>query len=193
MKKMRLTLAKSAFALCLGATWGATVLVAEDDLVSPDFTSPMVGFFEAGVICAQPSDGARDAPDTIAGSTHVIEDAPPFVSKGRAVPAVLGIGFGVRSGLVSEFGQDGVLMTITHPPLDGSGVTEQSFTTNIGSNVDPSVTFYQFDFGYELALGEWVMTASLNGYPIYETTFTVVSPSALPELAGVCGYLDLLS
>jgi hypothetical protein len=181
MKKTCLTRTRSAFALYLAATlaagmaWGTVVSAAEDDFVSTE-----VGFFEAGVICAQ-------------GSTHVIEDAPPFVSNGRVVPAVLGIGFGVRSGLATEFGQDGVLMTITHPPLGGSGVTQQSFISNIGSSTAPSVTFYQFDYGYELALGEWVMTASRDGDTLYETTFTVVSPSALPELAGVCGYLDLLS
>ena len=194
MKKMCLTPTRTAVALCLlttlatGMAWGNVASAAEDDFVSTE-----VGFFEAGVICAQASNVVRDAPDTLAGSTHVIEDAPPFVSEGRIVPAVLGNGFGVRSGLATEFGQNGVLMTITHPPLGGSGVTQQSFISNIGSSTAPSVTFYQFDYGYELALGEWVMTASRDGDTLYETTFTVVSPSALPELAGVCGYLDLLS
>jgi hypothetical protein len=81
---------------CVGVAWSSAVLTAEDFLVSPDFVSPMVGFFEAGVICAQDGYGVRHAPDTIAGTTHVVEDAPPFVSNGRVVPAVLGIGFGVR-------------------------------------------------------------------------------------------------
>jgi hypothetical protein len=189
LKRTHSTLARSlAATLATGMAWGAAVSAAEDDFVSTE-----VGFFEAGVICAQASNVVRDAPDTLAGSTHVIEDAPPFVSKGGIVPAVLGIGFGVRSGLAMELGQDSVLMTITHPPLGSSGVTQQSFTSNIGSSDAPSVTFYQFDYGYELALGEWVMTASRNGDTLYETTFTVVSPNALPKLAGVCGYLDLLS
>ncbi len=144
-------------------------------------------------MCAPEPGETRAAPDTVAGTTNVIVDAPPFVSTGRLVPAVLGIGFGVRAGLASEFGQDGVLMTITHPPFEGSGVKTQSFYTYVGPSDDPGVTLYQFDFGYELALGDWTMTASHSGVTLYETAFTVVPPSSLPQLADVCGYLDLLS
>ena len=176
------------FVIALSIAWGVGASAAEDD-----FVSPMIGLFEAGVLCAQEGGTVRSAPDTLAGNTYVVEGAPHFVSTDRLVPAVLGIGFGVRSGLASDLGQDGVLMSVTHPPMEGSGVTQQSFTTAVGSRDVPNVTFYQFDYGYELALGDWTMTASFGGVTLYETTFTVVPPSALPELAGVCGYLDLLS
>ncbi len=158
-----------------------------------EFTSPLLGFFEAGVLCAQDTGVTREAPNTVAGTTHVVEEAPPFVSTGRRVPAVLGIGFGVRAGFAGELGQEGILMSVTHPPFDGSGATEQSFFTYVGSEGSPGITFYQFDYPYELAVGEWTMTASASGVTLYETTFVVVPPQALPELAGVCGYLDLLS
>ena len=172
----------------LSIAWGVAVWADGDD-----FVSPLVGFFEGGVLCAQDSGVVRDAPDTVAGTTHVVQEAPAFVSNGRLVPAVLGIGFGVRSGIASEFGQEGVLMKVTHPAFEGSGASQQSFTTYIGPQSDPGVTFYRFDYGYELALGDWTMSASYNGVKLYETTFTVVAPSALPELADVCGYLDLIS
>ena len=183
---MRCFLLSSALALCGGA-----VVLAQAD----DFKSPLLGFYEAGVLCAQDPSTVREAPDTVAGTTHVIEDAPPFVSNGRVVPAVIGIGFGVRAGLFGDIGQDGIVMRVTHPAMTGGGqgATEQSFITNIGSEFSPGITFYQFDYGYELALGDWTMTATSGGVTLYETTFTVVPPSALPELAGVCGYLDLLS
>lgn len=174
------------FVSALSIAWGVCVSAAERD-----FVSPLLGHFEAGVLCAQDSGTIRLAPDTLAGTTHVVEEAPPFVSNGRLVPAILGVGFGVKAGLASEFGQEGVLMSVTHPPLDG-GATEQSFTTVIGPREVPGITFYQFDYGYELALGNWTMTASYGGVTLYETTFTVVPPSALPELAGACGYLDLI-
>ncbi len=183
-----MTLRRTFIFSALSIAWGVAVYGAEDD-----FISPLVGSFDAGVLCAQEGGAQRLAPDTLAGSTNVIEDAPPFVSNGRLVPAVLGIGFGVRAGLTTELGQDGVLMSVTHPPLADSGTTRQSFMTYIGPNDDPSITLYQFDFPYELALGDWTMTASYGGVTLYETTFTVVPPTALPELAGVCGYLDLLS
>ena len=181
--KMQSTLFVSA----LSIAWGVCASAAEDD-----FVSPMVGLFEAGVLCAQEGGIVRLAPDTLAGTTYVVEEAPQFVSTDRIVPGVLGIGFGVQSGLASDIGQEGVLMTVTHPPLESSGVTRQSFTTVIGSHDEPNITFYQFDYPYELALGEWTMTATYGAVTLYETTFTVVPPSALPELAGVCGYLDLI-
>lgn len=172
----------------LSLVWGAAATADEGDVITP-----MIDFFEAGVLCAQDSGVSREAPDTVAGTTHVIEDAPPFVSDGRLVPAVIGIGFGVRSSVVSPLGLDGVTMTVTHPPFSGSGATEQSFVTVVGGQGDPGITFYQFDYGYELALGDWTMIARLGDDVLYEVTFTVVPPSALPDLAGVCGYLDLLS
>ena len=101
MKKICLTPMRAAVALCLlttlatGMAWGNVASAAEDDFVSTE-----VGFFEAGVICAQAINVVRDAPDTLAGSTHVIEDAKPFVSKGRIVPAVLGFDLALRPNLV---------------------------------------------------------------------------------------------
>lgn len=181
---MRTTLTAGALSLAWGAFVWAEVA---------DFISPVIGSFEAGILCAQESGETREAPDTVAGTTHVIDEAPPFVSNGRAVPAVLGIGFGVKSGVAAEAGLADVRMTLTHPAFAGSGATEQSFTTYIGPATDPGLTFYQFDYGYELALGDWTMTAQAAGVTLFETTFTVVPPAALPELAGVCGYLDLLS
>ena len=172
-------------ALAIG--WGACTSAQAED-----FQSPMLGFFEAGVLCAQDGGLVRDAPGTVAGTTHVVVDTPPFVSTGRMVPAVIGIGFGVRSGLAGSFEHDGVVMSVTHPPFAGSGTTEQTFTTRVGSQDAPGITFYQFDYGYELALGEWTMTATASGITLYEATFTVVPPSALPELASVCGYQDLI-
>lgn len=170
------------------AAFGLTASAAQDD-----FVSPLVGFFEAGVLCAQDAVTVREAPNTVAGTTHVIDEAPPFVSTGRIVPAVIGIGFGVRAGVGSDFSIEDVTMTVSHPPFAGNGATEQSFVTSIGPEGAPGITFYQFDYGYELALGDWTMAAAANGVTFYEVTFTVVPPAALPELAGACGYLDLLS
>ncbi|MDC1397191.1 DUF3859 domain-containing protein [Octadecabacter sp.] len=172
----------------LSLAWGVAVC-AQD----AEFVSPMLGFYEAGVICAPDATVTREAPDTLAGTTNVVEDAPSFVSRARLVPAVIGIGFGVRAGLASPDGTDGVTMTVTHPPLSDSGTTIQSFVTAVGGKDTPGITFYQFDYDYELALGDWTMTATVGAVTLYETTFTVVPPQALPQLAGACGYLDLLS
>lgn len=181
--KMRSQIITTALAL----SWGGLVLAE-----GSEFVSPMLGFFEAGVVCAPEATGQRDAPGTVAGTTHVVDQAPPFVSDRRIVPAVLGVGFGVRAGL-GFAAQDAVVMTVTHPPFQGTGATTQSFVTSIGSTDAPGITFYQFDETYELALGDWTMTATTGVATLYEVTFTVVDPALVPDLANACDYQDLLS
>ena len=158
----------------------------------PDTVSPLMASVETGVICAPDSMDVRDAPGTIAGTTHVIEDEPPFVAVTRRVPAVLGIGFGIKSLTKDIGGLGDVLMTVTHPPMGDAGTTEQTFLTNI-RGTDPSLTFYQFDFDYELLPGIWQMEASFGGEILYRSTFEVLPPEQVPELAEICGFTDLFS
>jgi len=172
----------------LSIAWGSVVSGQQN----AQTIAPLVSFFESGVLCASDTGVTREAPDTVAGTTHVIEHAPPFVSNNHIVPAVIGIGFGVKSGIDAPVALNDVLISVTHPPFAGSGTTQQSYSSYIGPGTDPSINFYQFDYGYELALGEWTMSASFDGYTLWETSFVVVAPADLPELASVCGYQDLI-
>lgn len=160
--------------------------------LAEDTLAPEIAFFDAGILCAPNAIGEREAPDTVAGTTHVVEDAPPFVSDGRIVPAVIGVGFGVRAAVAGDGGLNGVTISFTHPAMPGSGATNQSFESYVGPASDPGLAFYQFDYDYELVTGDWTMEASYDGYTLFRTTFTVVPPGALPELADACGYVDLL-
>lgn len=158
----------------------------------PDQTSALIASLETGVICPPPSVGEIAAPDTVAGTTHLIEDEPPFVSLSNRVPAVIGIGFGTKSMTTKLGGLQGVTMTVTHPAMGKGGATSQSFQTSI-DGVIPSLTFYQFDYDYELVPGLWQMEASKDGKVLYRTTFEVVPPKAIPQLAQICGFEELLS
>jgi len=158
----------------------------------PDLTSPSIATLEAGVICAPDSLGERSAPGTVAGTTHVIEEEPPFVAVTRRVPAVIGIGFGIKSRAAALGGIPDVKMRVTHPPMGTAGQTVQSFASAI-RGTDPSLTFYQFDFDYELLPGIWQIEASSNGETLYRSTFEVVPADQVPELAEICGYTDLFS
>ena len=155
--------------------------------VSPDIIS-----LEAGIVCPPVSIGSTPAPGTVAGTTHIIEKEPPFVSNARRVPAVLGIGFGVKSQTDVVGGLDGVTWVVSHPSMGGDNVETQNFVTRI-SDLKPSFKFYQFDYAYELLPGPWQMTAMRGENILYQVNFDVVPPEAVPELARVCGYLDLLS
>ena len=158
----------------------------------PDITSAVMASVEAGVICAPETTGTQEAPGTVAGTTHLIAEEPPFIAVTRRVPAVLGIGFGIKSRTVDVAGLNGVTMKVTHPPMGTGGATVKTFETVI-RGTDPSLTFYQFDFGYELLPGIWQMQASVGDEVLYRTTFEVLPPELVPELAEVCGFEDLLS
>ncbi len=50
-----------SFSCALSIAWGVSVWAAEDE-----FVSPMIGFFEGGVLCAQDGGTVRAAPNTLA-------------------------------------------------------------------------------------------------------------------------------
>ena len=155
-------------------------------------TAPPMAYVQAGIICPPETVGSAPAPGTLAGTTHIIADEPPFVSTARRVPAVLGIGFGIKAQSVAADGIDGVTVIVAHPPMGDVAVQTQSFAPRISGGT-PSLTFYQFDYAYELVKGTRHMTAMSGETILYSVAFEVVDPSQAPELAGVCGYLELLS
>ncbi len=108
------------------------------------------------------------------------------------MPAVIGIGFGVKAQAFDLLGEQDVSITITHPAMGDAGATSQSFASRI-NGAEPSLTFYQFDFDYELVTGIWQMQAMQGSTVLYRTSFEVLPPAQVPELARVCGFEELLS
>jgi hypothetical protein len=180
------------FTTCAAIVFASTALAETLPPNPDDYVSPQLSVIDVGIICAQEIVGLNDAPGTVAGSTNIIEGEPDFISSERFVPAVLGVGFGVKSQAQSVLGIDSVTMTVTHPPMGADGTTVQVYGTAI-SGRGTSLTFYQFDYNYELVLGHWQMEASVDGEVIYRVGFDVVEPDAMPQLANACGFEDLLS
>lgn len=158
----------------------------------PQVSSPGISGLEVGVICSPPTIGTAPAPGTVAGTTHIIQENPPFASTSRRVPAVIGIGFGVKAQAADDFGIEDVTIVVTHPPMGADQIKTQQFATRI-SGISPSITFYQFDYDYELVHGIWTMAAVSENSILYSATFEVVPPEDMPQLADICGYQDLLS
>ncbi|WP_019956642.1 DUF3859 domain-containing protein [Yoonia vestfoldensis] len=154
--------------------------------------SEALASLRAGVVCGPPVIGSSPAPDTIAGSTHLIDQTPPFIAEITQVPAVIGIGFGVKAQMLDPDGLAGVTMVVTHPPMGAAGITQQSYPSWI-SGTEPSIIFYQFDEDYERVTGTWTFTAVVADQELFSVDFEVVPPEALPGLAEACGYSDLLS
>ena len=166
----------------------ATAAVAQ----TADYVGPSIGSMETGIFCGPEVVGHEPAPDTVAGVTNIIEGDPPFISRSRQVPAVLGMGFGIKAQ-AKALDQFDVLMTVTHPPMGDRALTRQSYYTSVAAS-DRSLTSYQFDYDYELVEGDWTFEATnAAGEVLYRVTFTVVPPEAVPQLAAACGYEDLLS
>ncbi len=171
------------FVLTIAPSFGAA---------APDMASTEIAEIEIGILCAPDTITTSPAPNTLAGITHVVDEPPHFVSNSQVVPAAFGVGFGVRSRALRAEGLDNVTIVITHPPMGENGTTTQSYTTGIGGD-GGSFTFYQFDYAYELQTGPWTITALRNDKPLYSVSFDVVAPERRPDLAGACGYVDLLS
>lgn len=153
--------------------------------------SKEIASLESGVICGQPHESERLAPNTVAGVTHVVTGDLDFVSTKNRVPAVLGIGFGIKAQSRVSGGLNQVEMFIRHPPMGDTGATEQSFMTTVTGN-SPNFTFYQFDFDYELVPGRWTMEAWQGNLMLFRVTFDVVPAHLMPELATICGFEELL-
>ena len=168
-----------------------TVLAFVPASIAAQTHTDIIAEIQTGVVCAPERSDVVAAPDTISGTKNVIDHDPPFVSRKHRVPAVLGVGFGVKAR-AAEGPLASVRFTVVHPPMGPSRVTRQSFETVIGSN-DLSLTFYQFDHAYELVLGTWKMTATQGDLLLYSAEFEVLAPDQVPELAGVCGFEALLS
>lgn len=192
LDKVCKTRSNLSYIVCAATLCVSAAFAFADATISSVPVSPDISVIEAGIICPPETVGSSPAPDTIAGTTHIIDEEPPFVSTTRVVPAVLDIGFGVKAQTPIEGGINQITMVVTHPAMGDTGAESQSFLTRI-SDVEPSLTFYQFDYSYELLPGPWTMTAMRDDEVLYQVDFEVVPPDVVPELAGACGYEDLLS
>lgn len=157
-----------------------------------DFFSPRIREAQAGIFCAPEIITTVPSPDTVSGESNIMKYEPEFISHSRNVPAVLGMGFGLKI-MASEYDIHDVVTTATHPPMGPEGVTKQTFNTSWISSTDLSFMLYQFDYDYEMVQGPWTLNAWDGETLLFQAHFNVVSPQMVPELASACGYEDLLS
>ena len=181
-----------SYILCAAVLWiDPQVALADQPISSVPIRDDIINL-QAGIICPPETVGTNIAPGTIAGATHIIDVDPPFAAHTQQIPAILGIGFGIKSQTLTQGGLDDITMTVTHPAIGADKTKQQNFTSRI-DNQAPSLIFYQFDYPYELAEGTWTMTATHQDEVLFSVAFDVVPPETLPELANICGYDNLLS
>jgi len=166
-------------------------LLIASPLRAEDVVTSAIADLQAGVICAPEVIDHVPAPDTVAGVQNVIEGDPPFVTTGRTVPAVIGIGFAIKAIAAGQDLPD-VTIVVTHPPMGENGTRRQSYQSAIWMD-DYGLTAWQFEYDYELVTGPWTVEAWAGDRMVYSVTFDVVPPEMMPELARACGYEALLS
>ena len=182
MRPLRALLAGPVLVAGLCAAAGAQV-VGE--------VSPRVTDLVAGLFCAPPEAGRREAPDTMSGWIHVPDEPIEMIAFGNQAPAVLGLGFGVRFTLAP--GPDAQMRySVTHPPIPPSGGTTQSWSSMLMAGTTDSA-FFQFDVPAELQPGEWSFTIEADGETLFTMAFQVMKAEDLPALANLCRDGSLLS
>lgn len=137
-----------------------------------------------GIICAPPEAGRRAAPGTLSGWIHVPDSPLVMRAEGARVPAVLGMGFGVRFTLAGDQPYP-LRYVVSHPPMPPGGEVEQVWHGLVAPG-GPEQVFYQFDLVQELLPGRWSIAAFSGTQELFHAAFDVVTPETLPALADLC-------
>jgi hypothetical protein len=147
-------------------------------------TAPQVSYLRAGLFCAPPEAGRREAPDTVSGWTHLPDQPIRIIVDSLVSPAALGQGFGVEFLLDSD---DPVplLYEVTHPPMPPTGATRQSWSPD-GPALGGGALFFQFDEPEELVTGTWIFRALSGDEELLSVAFEVVPTQQAPHLTGLC-------
>ncbi|MEX0337472.1 MAG: DUF3859 domain-containing protein, partial [Arenibacterium sp.] len=132
-----------------------------------------------GAFCQMRPVDEMPAPDTHASKIDLLPETPVIRWPTNVIPAMPGVSFGVRTEAPQGQVYYPVLIELTHPPFKNSGVTRQSYLTELGGE-DPSINAYSFDLFEEMVHGRWTFRAYHNGETLYEVAFDVVDPALAP-------------
>ena len=163
--------------------WLITALVFAGNFASAQeeiYTNPdLIDGFEYGLVCDTRVVGTTKAPDTDIGEINIISGGIVFSTHGTLVPVIPGLSFGVKTRAMGDTQLDGVTFRVTHPPLIGTGTTEQSWQGFIEAN-RLSAQLYSFDLPSELVTGTWTLAAYQGDTLIYRIPFNVIAPKDAP-------------
>lgn len=146
--------------------------------------SAQVTYVRAGLFCAPPEAGRREAPDTVSGWTHIPDQPIEIILESQVSPALLGQGFGVEF-LLNDQDPVPILYEVTHPPMPPTGATRQSWSPD-GPLLGGGALFFQFDEPEELVTGTWTFRALSGEVELLSVEFQVVPAVTAPQLTGLC-------
>ncbi|EPX82246.1 DUF3859 domain-containing protein [Salipiger mucosus] len=156
------------------------------------FTRDPVVLVDHGIICQTTPEGAREAPDTLAGHINLIRQSQDMDITTRVVPAKLGISFGVKFMLAPGSGSQQVQVVVRHPPMGPEGIERESWTAT-PDETGPSLNLFSFEHPFEMQPGPWSFTLLQEGEVLMEQHFEVVSELAAPAVLSACYGQDFVS
>lgn len=160
------------------------LLTATAAAAEPQWSPDALDGFDWGIICVAEAGERVAAPGTIAGFIEIYAGDPVIGLRTLRLPALPELAFGVLLTGDAD-GAAVVEVTVTHPPMQPLGRTEQSWTTSIPAGAT-TASFFRFDTAEERVPGQWRFTAREGGQVIYDIAFEVLDPALMSGFADPC-------
>jgi hypothetical protein len=160
------------------------LLAAAPAMAEPVWDPSALAGFDWGIICAAESGDRLEAPGTIAGFIEIYAGDPVIGRRTLTVPALPELAFGVVLTGDADGAED-VFVTVTHPPMQPSGRTSQSWFTTIPTG-ERTASFFRFDTAEERVPGLWRFVAMEGDRVIYDAAFEVLDPALMPDFRDPC-------
>ncbi len=141
--------------------------------------SPKLTLVRAVILCTPQNRHQEPAPGTEAGYIEIPEEALVVIREGQAVPAVLGMAFGVAITPSDEL--TGIRMVTRRPGRLVPDVYVSQFIAGT-----ETTNFFSFDVESELVPGIWTFEAWDGDSRLYRVDFQVLPASADPDLVAQC-------
>ncbi len=162
----------------LSLLFGA-VAVAAQAQVAPPVHSASLTSLRAVILCTPQNRHQEPAPETEAGFIDVPDEALVVIRQAQAVPAVLGMAFGVA--IVPDHDLTGIRMVTRRPGRHLPEVYVSQFSSGL-----ETTNFFSFDVESELVPGIWTFEAWDGDIRLYRVDFQVLPAAAEPDLVAQC-------
>jgi hypothetical protein len=151
-----------------------------------------VELLDFGVICDIELQGEREAPFTESGKLNLIAQDRRIDLTTVAVPAEMGLSFGIRTTLTDTQDSTELEVVVTHPPMGQSGVEWQSWRANLIPG-ETSLNLFTFEYDYELVQGRWTFRLFDDDEVLLEQAFDIMPAGSVPAVQQRCFSAQIMS
>ncbi|KUF10095.1 DUF3859 domain-containing protein [Pseudoponticoccus marisrubri] len=166
----------SLAALCLAGTAQAE---------GASFAEPPMILLDHGVICEIELDGHREAPGTESGRLNIVDQDQALDLTTAAVPAQIGLSFGIRATLEDGVDPGDVEVVVTHPPMGPRNITEERWDAEMTPG-DIALNLFTFEYDYELVQGPWSFQLRRDDRTLLRQDFVVGPRDSVPVVQDTC-------